>query len=189
MRKIEVIRASERDRMELWTDEIRIREIPYKGFSRGFGEFMAKTVDDIEPCQWVCWLPADIKVDIKDIIEASKTAPSEFWALSLSKDSFVSHAWTRVAGAGWREVPFVDLAPVYSYSFVLRAKEYFGESKSGWGLDLIFADLNRKRNGFTAHVCDDYQMKHTKKLESQNWVIDGKTPMDELQQIKTKFRL
>ena len=189
MRKIEIIRASEGQSMVLQTDEIRIREIPYKGFSRGFGEFMEKTVDDIEPCQWVCWLPADIEVDIADIIKASKSAPSEFWALALSADSPVSHDWTRVAGAGWREVPLVDLAPVYSYSFVLKAKEHFGESKSGWGLDLIFSDLNKKRTGYTAHVCDDYQMRHTKKLESQNWLIDGLTPMQEMARIKLKFRL
>lgn len=189
MRKIEIIRATEGEAKRIETQRYRITEVPYKGLSRGFGEFMDLTYPLVEPCEWVCWLPADIEVDVEDLIEASKTAPSEFWALSLSGDSFVSHGWTRRIGSGWREVPFVDLAPVYSFSFVVRANSLFHESKSGWGLDLLFADLNKKRTGFTAHVCDDFQMRHTKKLESQTWVIDGKSPMDELAYIKKKYRL
>lgn len=134
-------------------------------------------------------MPADIEYDVAHIIEASRTAPSEFWALALSEDSHASHGWSRRQGRGWREVPFVDLAPVYSRSFVMEAERYFGESVSGWGLDLIFADINRRRNGHTAHICDDFTMRHHKELESHKWLIDGKSPMDELAHIRRKFNL
>jgi len=195
--KIEVIRAvdaqAEWNGSDLWVKEnrdpdgrFRILSIPFRGFSRGFGEFMEKSWALAEPAEWICWMPADIECNMEDMLKACESAPSEFWALSLSADSPVSHHHTRRMGSGWREVPLVDLAPVYSWAMAVEASRHFHESKSGWGLDLIFAEMNRKRTGHCAHVCDDYEMRHTKELESQGWVIEGLSPMQEMEQIKRR---
>jgi hypothetical protein len=179
VRKIEIIQATEGEQGEVVTAEYRIRLIPYAGLSRGFGEFMEKTWHLVEPCEWVMWQPADIEINYDELLEACNTAPGDFWALSLTKNSPHSHEWTVNNGKGWRSVPIVDLSPVYRYDFAVRMAPNFALSKSGWGLDILFA------HHAGAWVCDDYQMKHTKPLNSQNWLIDGKSPMDELQYIKS----
>ena len=163
---------------------IRYDAVPYPGFSRGFGEFMEKTWHMVRPCDWVMWQPHDIEMDYADLIKACAVSESHFWALSLTPDSYHSHKWTVNKGKGWREVPFVDLSPVYSYEFALAMSEHFGRSKSGWGLDVLFANHHKRLYGSTAHICDDYMQRHTKPLDSQNWRIDGLSPMDELQRIK-----
>jgi len=189
VRKIEVIQATEGMSGEVVNEEFRLRLIPYQGLSRGFGEFMEKTWHLVEECEWVMWQPADIEMDYADLLKACESAPSEFWSLSLSRESPVSHGWTHRMGSGWREVALVDLAPVYSFALAVEASRHFQESKSGWGLDLIFAEMNRKRTGFRAHVCDDFEMRHTKELESQGWVIEGRSPMQELEAIKLRHGL
>jgi hypothetical protein len=177
VRKIEIIKATQGGRGEMTTPEFRLRMIPYSGFSRGFGEFMDKTKDMVEPCEWVMWQPHDIEMDYADLLKACETAPGDFWALALTPDSYHSHGFTLRQGKGWREVPIVDLSPVFRYEFAVSMMPTFGLSKSGWGLDHLFA----KHAG--AWVCDDYTMAHTKPVSSHEWLIDGKSPMDELRHI------
>lgn len=182
MRKIEIIKATEGESGVIENACYRLRLIPYKGLSRGFGEFMEKTWHLVELCEWVMWQPADIEMDYNDLLNACKIAPGDFWALALSRDSYHSHKWTVRSAHGWRSVPFVDLSPVYRYDFAVRMSPYFGLSKSGWGLDILFA------HHAGAWVCDDYEMRHIKPVTSQNWNIEGKSPMRELADIQTLIK-
>ena len=166
----------------------KVIKVPFRGLSRGMGEFMELTLP-MTSGDWTCWMQADMEFDPLHIIEASRTAPSLYWALALTEDSPLSHAWTRKIDAGWREVPFVDLGIVCHRRVLDIAGRHFMESRSAWGLDLILADVNRALTGHTAHVCDDYTARHTKPVESQHWLIDGRTPWEEMQHIRRKFNV
>lgn len=186
---IHVIRASanKADDAFVWG---RLTQIAYRGLSRGFGEFMHLTAGMVDAAaSWVCYLPEDIEMPYHELPRACSTCPGDWFALALTPDSHTSHGWMKSNHAGWKEVPFVDLAPVYRRPFHDWMRPHFAESKSGWGLDVLFGDRHRQVHGVGAWLYGDARQRHGKKLESQNWVIDGLTPMDELQRIRRTYSL
>jgi hypothetical protein len=183
-----VIKAGEEHSVEQ-CGEVSVITQPYKGITRGWGEFMALYTHD--KSEWVSYQPHDVIVNYGQILSAISQSPVAMFQLALSKDSYGSHGFTYAKGrTGWHDVPFVEaMMPVFRWDFYKIVAPVMGESKSGWGLDHLWADLHRKTYGVSPMICCNYVMKHTEPVRSQHFVIDGKTSMHEMHLIKQKYQL
>lgn len=166
--------------------EVLIERINYVGKYRGTGEVF----NSITPKgDWIVFQPHDVFYKLEELLDAIKQNRSEHFQLSLSDTSYGSHYFTWKAGrTGWHYVPFVEiLFPVFSRKFWDICQPYMWESKSGWGLDNIWSILYQKHYYSLPMICYDYTFDHVEPIKSQNWLIDGKTPHQELEYIKKKY--
>ena len=159
---------------------------PFVGITRGYGEFM--DYHKPEPfAEWVAYQPHDVVVDYGSLIKSIESCPGSLFQLSLSNDSYGSHGFLfRNGRRGWHKVPFVEIMmPVFRRDFYNVVAPYMKESKSGWGLDHLWTHLY----GEQPWLCCDYEMTHSDPITSHQWIIDGKTPMDEMEEIRIKYSL
>lgn len=161
-------------------------ESPYIGITRGYGEFMDLYKADADAL-WVMYQPHDVTLNYEELAKAIQDCPGTHFQLSLSDQSCGSHEFLfRRGRIGWYRVPFVEvMAPVFRADFYDTIVPYMKESKSSWGLDYLWAKIY----GEWPWLCCNYEMHHTEPITSQGWVIDGKTPMDEMHEIRIKYSI
>lgn len=94
-----------------------------------------------------------------------------------------SHKFLVRHGRGHRRVRFCEIMAPCIRTDLFMKMDFLHESKSGWGLDLIWGNL------FNNYVVDDVVMKHTQPVSSGSWVIDGLTPHQEMERIIKKWKL
>ena len=182
---IQVIKANEHGDSNVFeVCGVHVYHSPYIGITRGYGEFM----DHYKPepsAEWVVYQPHDVALNYFDLRRAIDNSPGKFFQLSLSNDSYGSHQFLfRHGRLGWHRVPFVEImVPVFKRDFYDVVAPYMKESKSGWGLDYLWAHLY----GEQPWLCCDYEMRHKNPITSHKWRIDGKTPMDEAEYITRKY--
>jgi hypothetical protein len=182
---IQVIKANEHGDPNVFeVCGIHVYHSPYIGITRGYGEFM----DHYKPepsAEWVVYQPHDVALNYFDLRRAIDNSPGKFFQLSLSDDSYGSHEFLfKRKRQGWHRVPFVEImVPVFKRDFYDVVAPYMKESKSGWGLDYLWAHLY----GEQPWLCCDYEMRHKNPITSHKWLIDGKTPMDESSYIVEKY--
>ena len=159
-------------------------EMPYLGVTRGYGEFMDLYKADPDAL-WVAYQPHDVVLNYDELAKAIDDCPGRHFQLSLSDQSFGSHDFLfRKGRTGWHRIPFVEvMTPVFQADFYDTIAPYMKESKSSWGLDHLWAKIY----GEYPWLCCDYEMHHTEPITSPGWVIDGKTPMEEMDYINRKF--
>lgn len=191
MKTLQVIYSTENDKPStVETDTYRVNYVPYHGFSRGLGEFMELTIPIVKgDYPWVMIQPADNELDYDEAVNACQESPYHHFGFALSDDSPASHAHVYRNGQmeGWREIPHFDHAMFFSWEFYQIVSPYFHESKSFWGLDFLAAKLHKERYGTACGLYCSATMRHTKPIESASWVIDGKTPWEELDAIRQKY--
>ncbi|HEY5790422.1 MAG TPA: hypothetical protein VIX81_07345, partial [Gammaproteobacteria bacterium] len=107
---------------------------------------------------------------------------------SVSSWKFLHRAWTNACSTRPRNVPLVEvMAPVFSQMALNKCREYFAESESGWGLDILWSS---PVFGLQPSVFDCIQMKHLRPLRSSSWQLEnGLTPPQELAMMIAKFKL
>lgn len=155
---------------------------PYRGITRGYGEFMARYGHD--HAEWVAYQPHDVTVDYEQLCQAITECPGEHFQLALSHDSYYSHHWTLQQGSGWREVPFVEaMLPVFRWDFYCMVRPYLSQSKSGWGLDLLWSSFG------VPYLCDTWTMTHHQPVTSMHMEIDGVPAPEEMRRIQVRYRL
>jgi hypothetical protein len=183
-----VIKAGESHSVER-IGQVTLITQPYKGITRAYGEFMEHYPH--APAKWVSYQPHDVIVDYGKLLEACKASPVAMFQPALTDDSYGSHDWTyQRSRTGWHDVPFVEaMMPVFRWEFYLAIARHMGESKSGWGLDLLWADIHRKIYGASPMICCDVAMAHTEPVRSQHFVIDGRTSSEEMHAIKLKHNV
>lgn len=169
--------------------EVTLITQPYKGITRAYGEFMEYYPHSQD--KWVSYQPHDVVVDYGLLLEACKASPVALFQPALTDDSYGSWRFTYQRGrAGWHQIPFVEaMMPVFRWEFYLAIARYMPESKSGWGLDFIWARAHWEIYERPPMVCCDVTMKHTEPVQSQNYVIDGRSSEEEMHAIKIKYNV
>ena len=166
--------------------------IPYKGFSRGLGEFMEKCAPMADlSIPWIMFQCDDEEIDYNKAVEACLESPYHYWGFGLSDDSYADHPCTRRGSqrTGWRTIKYYDHGMFYSSDFFPVISPFFKESKSFWGLELLSAKLHKARYGTTCGLYCGAEMRHTRPVRSRDMMIDGKSPMQELQEICAKYHV
>jgi hypothetical protein len=183
-----IIKAGDAHNIEQYGDVTVITQ-PYKGITRGFGEFMEHYPHTKD--KWVSYQPHDVIVDYAKLLEAVKASPVAMFQPALTDDSYGSWKFTYQRGrTGWHQIPFVEaMMPVWSWEFYLAIARYMGESKSGWGLDFIWARAHWDVYDRPPMICCDVTMKHTQPVQSQHFVIDGRSSHDEMHALKIKYNV
>jgi hypothetical protein len=170
--------------------DYRVDHIPYRGFSRGLGEFMELTIPLVSgDFEWIMIQPADNYLDYSDAVRACKESKFHHFGIGLSADSYASHGHVYRGSqlSGWREIPFFDHGMFYSKEFYKIISPCFKDSKSFWGLESLAAKLHKEKYGTTCGLYCGAEMKHTKPIQSMNWFIDGKTPSDDAAFVRQKY--
>ncbi len=113
---------------------------------------------------------------------------------SLTYGSLVSHEMMkRKRGLLLRYVGFVEeQMPIFSKDCLRRLKHTMGETKSGWGLGIAWAQILGYPKDKMA-VIDAAPMKHLRPLSTSDMYTKvlpalGKVPMTELDEIREKYR-
>ncbi|MGA1776982.1 MAG: hypothetical protein ACO39G_07865 [Flavobacteriaceae bacterium] len=188
MKKLHVIQAYEHNE-EFETDDYKVTRVAYKGFSRGYGEFMELT-SHLADGEWISFQPHDVTLSYEELASCCDTSPVYLFQLSVSNHTNTVWQWLKQGDKrGWHEVNFVEImTPVFRKEFFDYCKPTFAESKSGYGLDFLWAKLHRDKYGKPPYACYDYTMDHPGHVTSNRWVIDGKGPFDELRELKAKYK-
>jgi hypothetical protein len=191
MKTLQVIYSTESDQPStVETATYRVDHVPYRGFSRGLGEFAELTIPLVKgDYPWILIQPADNELNYDEAVAACLASPYHHFGFSLSDDSHASHPHVFRGGQpdGWREVPFYDHAMFYSLEFYRMFSPHFRESKSFWGLDLLACFFHRNLYGKPCAVYCGAELRHTKPIESNAWCIDGKSPDQEMAMIRAKY--
>ena len=193
MKILQILHSVEDDKMHVEENgTYRVHHIPYRGFSRGLGEFMELTRPLVEgEFPWIMIQPADNEIDYDEAVKACQESPYHYFGFGLTDDSYASfaHVYRGAQLEGWREVPFYDHGMFFSYEFYQVIAPHFWESKSHWGLDYLTAFLHRNLYGTTCGLYCGATMRHTQPICSNTFIIDGKRPDQELDWIRRKYRL
>jgi hypothetical protein len=188
---IQVIKATQSSQSfvtEHCEGAIVVYEMPYIGIARGYGEFMDLYKANSK-AQWVMYQPHDVVLNYNDLLQAIKESPGAHFQLALSNQSHCSHRWlSRDNRTGWIPTRFVEeMAPIFRKDFYDIIEPFMKESKSSWGLGHLWAYLYKKHFKEDPWLCCDYEMHHTEEVSSTKWIIDGKTPVEELSRIHHEF--
>jgi hypothetical protein len=167
-------------------DGVRFIDIPYRGFSRGMGEFMERAVKKyaktIAKYDYIAFMGDDVEYEPLYLASVSEAIAEHWWQPVHASGSHHTYAAMKRAG----RLPFVELNCVYSRDFLTHCAPYFTESKSGWGLDVLMGKLHVERYGTEPLVCDAMTMRHVKPVTG-GWEIDGVSSGEELNRIIEKY--
>lgn len=110
------------------------------------------------------------------------------WQAALTHDSYHSHAHTlQRADSFVRRVGMVEIMmPVFSRRALKICWPTLGECKSGYGLDYVWPKLLANQG---LAVVDAIAAKHTRPIQSEDWISDGKTPFQEWSELERKYQL
>lgn len=189
MKTLHVIQAYHKNE-EIETEDYRVTRIAYKGFSRGYGEFMELT-SHLAEGKWIAFQPHDVGLSYEELLNACKNAPTNLFQIAVADESDTVWKFLKKNNkTGWHEVDFVEvMTPVFKKEFFDICKPTFSESKSSYGLDFLWARMHINHYGKKPSVCYDYTMTHPGPVTSGKWLIDGKKPSQELKAIKRKYNI
>jgi hypothetical protein len=183
--------------LEKLSDKTSLLTQGYINYSRGKGEFMLKTTMDnldlIQSYDYVGFFDWDTEAHFDSISQYLDQFPKNLLQLSLTPESYHTYPYliqTHTPETIWRQTPLVEImAPIMSVSFLLNNLDYFSESISGWGLDILLTNqyiVTYKENPW---ILNALSMNHTKEITSMSWNFNGVTPGDELNYILNKYNL
>lgn len=142
-----------------------------------FGEFdFFSVIDD------------DVGLRVSDINHAlflGRTHELDLFQPSLSADSQISFPHLRQRpGLAMAETTFVEvMMPFFSRQAYEACRDLFGQSQSGWGMDIAWSDRRHKQGG-RLRILHAVMATHLRPLTSHNWTMpNGLTAKEELQRV------
>jgi hypothetical protein len=139
------------------------------------------------------WFP-DYDVEINDLelhnlVKLAKIYNFALCQPSVSHDSYLTWDITRhVPNSIVRESNFVEVGcPLFTQSFLKEVIWTFDINYSSWGLDYLWVSLSGNNK---LGIIDLVQVQHRKPITSHTWILpNGKTPLDEMNDIIKKYNL
>ena len=130
---------------------------------------------------------------IDDDIEASTTLLNrlflagealalDLYQPALTPESFASHASVRQEARSLaRRDDFVEIMnPFFSHRALVAFRDLFGQTESGWGLDVVWS-LAAPKLGLSMGTVDACAVAHRRPLSSEGWRLsNGLTPREEM---------
>lgn len=143
------------------------------------------------------WLPDDDLASDPETTErlfrAARTFAFAVCQPALTWSSFVSHAITlRVPFSSAREVNFVEvMAPLFERDVLLTLADTFTLTRSGWGIDFVWAQRTREDLSRTLGIIDQCAVRHTRAIRTSGGAYRalGLTPADDLRAVLESHRI
>lgn len=144
-------------------------ELPGTKFT-SFHTLLQRWPEIVDGYDYVLLLDDDIAFEAADVAALFALAADEGLELaqaSLSRDSHACHGIFRTREGGrLRYVNGVEIMmPMISRAALTETRNVFGETVSGWGLDVALAKMVKERLNGRAAVADSIVARHTKRID------------------------